>query len=192
MVRILLVVLGVLVALIGALFIFGDDIIRMALAPQELTAEVAMGVQLDEIPQGAIEIVARDLNVPWGLEFLPGGDILVTERPGTLLRIGQNGARFEIDGVEHVAEGGLMGIALHPNFEQNNWIYLYFTTRVDEGLRNRVERYQLVDNTLRDRTMLLEDIPGAIFHDGGRIAFGPDGKLYITTGETNRPGMAQD
>jgi len=190
--RILLIILGVLALLVGLLFVFSDDIVRVALAPQELTEGVVAGVQLDEIPDDSIEIVAENLKVPWGIEFLPDGDLLVTERPGTLKRIGANGATYEIEGVVHVAEGGLMGIALHPDYEANHWIYLYFTTRIDNALSNRIERYVLENNILREREVLLAGIPGAIFHDGGRMHFGPDGYLYVTTGEANMGEIAQD
>ena len=164
----------------------------MVLAPQELNEVTLQGLQLSEIPGDSIQVVADNLNVPWGIEFLPDGDFLVTERPGALKRIGAQGAVFEIEGVAHVAEGGLMGIALHPDFESNNRIYLYLTTRTEDGLSNRVERYVLSENNLSDRVVLLENIPGAIFHDGGRMAFGSDGYLYISTGEANDPPIAQD
>jgi glucose/arabinose dehydrogenase len=191
MAKILLIVLGVIVLLVGALFIFGEDLIKSALAPQDLNEVTLSGLQLSEIGESSIEIIARDLVIPWGVDFLPDGDILVTERPGTLKRIGSNGASFEIQGVEHIGEGGLMGLAVHPNFAQNSWIYLYFTSRAEEGLINRVERYSLIDNNLNEKVTLLEDIPGAFVHDGGRMAFGPDGYLYITTGESGDPTSAQ-
>lgn len=192
MLRILLIALGVVVILAGTVFLFGGDLIRMALAPQDLSEEVVQGLSLADLPEDDVEIVAQNLSIPWGVDFLPDGDILLTERAGTLKRIGTNGTSFEIQGVRHVGEGGLMGVAVHPQFEQNQWIYLYFTTQVDGGLRNRIERHTLADNTLTERTVLLEDIPGGVFHDGGRLAFGPDGYLYATTGDATMPESAQE
>jgi glucose/arabinose dehydrogenase len=124
--------------------------------------------------------------------FLPNGEILITERPGTLLRIGADRKAIPISGVRHIGEGGLLGMALHPDFDKNSWIYLYLTTQVEGGLNNRVERYRLVGDNLVDREIILENIPGAQFHDGGRIAFGPDNLLYITTGDAGNPDSAQD
>ena len=80
---------------------------------------------------------------------------------------------------------------MHPDFEQNRWLYLYLTTREGDGLINRVERYEFSDNALTNRQVILDNIPGARFHDGGRIAFGPDGFLYITTGDALEVDLAQ-
>ncbi len=140
----------------------------------------------------AVTVVADNLRIPWGIAFLPGGDILVTERPGDLLRLGdEEQKRQPVAGVRHVGEGGLLGIALHPEFQQNRWIYLYLTTEKESGLINRVERYRLRNNELTARTVIIEDIPGASYHDGGRIAFGPNNKLYVTTGDAGSSNRAQ-
>lgn len=138
------------------------------------------------------EVVAEGLNIPWELVFLPTGEMLVTERPGRLLKIGQGKTTITIEGVVHVGEGGLLGLALHPDFLQNNFLYLYLTTNSGDRLTNRVEKYTLFENELRNRTVILENIPGAQFHDGGRIVFGPDKKLYITTGDAGIEDNAQN
>lgn len=138
------------------------------------------------------EIIAQDLEIPWETVFLPNGDTLITQRPGTLKRIGQNEQVYDISGVVHVGEGGLMGLALHPDFRENSYLYLYLTTKTGDALINRVERYKLVNDNLTDRKIILDNIPGASTHDGGRIDFGPDGKLYITTGDAQQPSNAQN
>jgi len=139
-----------------------------------------------------IEIVAQDLEIPWEVAFLPSGEILVTERPGRLVIIGEDKKVIPISGVEHVGEGGLLGLALHPDFENNNWLYLYLTTLQGESLINRVERYRLIGTELSDRQIIVENIPGAKYHDGGRIEFGPDGYLYISTGDAGDTQQAQN
>ncbi len=139
-----------------------------------------------------IEVIAENLQIPWEIAFLPNGDVLVTERPGTLKRIGKEGHVYNIESVEHVGEGGLLGLTLHPLFAKNNWIYLYLTTKVGDGLQNRVERYRLESDHLTEKTIIIENIPGAANHDGGRIAFGPDGYLYVTTGDAGKSNFAQD
>ncbi len=145
---------------------------------------------------GEVELVAEDLDVPWGIEFLPNGDMLITERPGTLLRVERNGGnfteRYEIEGVEHTGEGGLLGIEKNPNFTENSQIYLYMTTKEGDMLRNRVVRYKLEGEQLSEPETIISGLQGAVYHDGGRMDFGPDGKLYVTAGDATNPGWAQN
>lgn len=153
----------------------------------------ATPTQTAQTTQGKdIEVIAQDLKIPWELVFLPNGDMLVTERPGNLLKIGTDRAVIKIEGVQHRGEGGLLGLALHPKFSENQIIYLYLTTKDGEGTINRVERYKLDGDKLIDKKIIIDKIPGAIFHDGGRIKFGPDGKLYISTGDATKENLAQD
>lgn len=140
-----------------------------------------------------IKVVAQNLDIPWEIVFLPNGEMLVTERSGKLLKIGSEARVIkEIEGVKHIGEGGLLGLALHPKFSANDFIYLYSTTQDSNGITNRIERYKLSGDTLSERVVVLEGIKGSANHDGGRIAFGPDGFLYITTGDAENPNLAQD
>ena len=143
-----------------------------------------------------ISVVAENLDVPWSITFLPDGDMLVTERPGTLLRIERENENFTetytVDGVKHQGEGGLLGIAKHPDFEENNWIYLYMTTQDGDMLENRVIRYTLQENNLTEPMTVISGLPGAPYHDGGRIEFGPFDKLYITAGDATNSQWAQN
>lgn len=154
-----------------------------------------------------IEVIAENLDIPWEVAFLPAnsvsgvGEILVTERPGTLLLL-KGGQKIPIEGVSHVGEGGLLGLAVHPNFSSNHWIYLYLTTGTDGNLTNKVERYRLEGSQLSERKVIISGISGSANHDGGRIAFGPasveatagksDYYLYITTGDAENPQSAQN
>ncbi len=140
----------------------------------------------------ATQIIASDLDIPWEIVVLPDGDLLVTERSGRLKKIGIQGAVIPIEGVVHQGEGGLLGLALHPAFQKNHLIYLYLTTKKGDSLINRVDRYRLDGTVLTKRMSILTDIPGASYHDGGRIAFGPDGYLYITTGDAGNENLAQN
>lgn len=138
------------------------------------------------------EIIAQNLEIPWEIVFLPTGEILITERPGKLLIIGENNKAIEVEGVKHIGEGGLLGLAIHPDFSKNNLIYLYLTSEQNGKTVNRVERYKLINSELSDRKVIIDGIQGSIFHDGGRIAFGPDGYLYITTGDAQNTKLVQD
>ncbi|MEX2467413.1 MAG: PQQ-dependent sugar dehydrogenase [Gemmatimonadota bacterium] len=143
-----------------------------------------------------LQVLATGLEAPWEIAFLLDGDFLVTERPGRISRLGPDGDRrrsYTVPGVRAVGEGGLMGLALDPDFAGNGWIYVMLTGDGSDGdLENRVERYRLGDQSLQDRTVVLDGIPGARFHDGGRIAFGPDGYLYVTTGDATDSERAQN
>ncbi len=139
----------------------------------------------------AISVFAQNLTIPWGMVFLPDGDMLVTERTGSLRRLGKDNTTIDIPDVRHFGEGGLMGIAIHPDFESNRFLYLYFTVD-DDGSENRVVRYRFQNSILEEDKIILDNIPGAIYHDGGQIAFGPDGMLYITVGDATKAQTAQD
>lgn len=147
----------------------------------------------DDVPR--ITVIAENLNIPWDFAFLPEGGMLVTERDGRLLSIGADTEIHEIpiENVRRTGEGGLLGIVLHPQFERNKYLYLYFTTPGEDGeTTNRIERYRFENNALSERKVIIDTIPGAIYHDGGRMEFGPDGMLYVTTGDATRENIAQD
>jgi glucose/arabinose dehydrogenase len=152
-------------------------------------------------PEGSapirVERVASGLEVPWGLAFLPGGDVLVTERPGRIRRI--HGGRL-LDApvatvpVTESGEGGLLGIAPDPRFAENRRFYLYYTGEKEGRSVNRVARWTLAADagSAREERIILDGIPAARFHDGGRIRFGPDGMLYVGTGDGGEPSRSQD
>ncbi len=168
-----------------------DRLAPLALRPTESTLPtVNPGNTENNSP--AEEVIAQGLKIPWEIVFLPDGSMLVTERPGSVVRITPSKVVIPVEGVAHVGEGGLLGMALHPDFRNNQRIYLYATTRVNGALRNRVESYRFANDSLSDRKVILENIPGSSNHDGGRIAFGPDGDLYITTGDAEQTQFAQD
>ncbi|RUR72458.1 PQQ-dependent sugar dehydrogenase [Chlorogloeopsis fritschii PCC 9212] len=144
-----------------------------------------------------VEEVVTGLEVPWGIAFLPGGDMLVTERPGRV-RLVRNGklqqAPVNTVKVTDSGEGGLLGIAAHPNFANNRFFYLYYTVDKNGSPVNRVERWRLSTDGVkasRDR-IIIDDIPAAIYHNGGRLRFGPDGMLYIGTGDGREPKSSQN
>lgn len=147
-------------------------------------------------PSDGLEIVASGLEIPWSIAFSPDGTLYFTERPGrvNVIRGGEVHTLLTLDvAAQPGQEGGLLGIELDPQFPENRRIYVYYTYRDEGGQRwNRISRYTETGDTLTDPTIILDNIPAGDFHNGGRIKFGPDGKLYATTGETFKGQPAQD
>ncbi|WP_067793762.1 PQQ-dependent sugar dehydrogenase [Actinomadura formosensis] len=140
---------------------------------------------------GTPRTITTRLEVPWGAAFLPGGDALVTERDSArLVRVTPSGRKTvagTVPGVKPEGEGGLLGVAVSPSYPTDRSIYLYCTTASD----NRVVR-ATYDGRLGTPEPIVTGIPKGAVHNGGRLAFGPDRMLYITTGETGEGGVAQD
>jgi len=141
-----------------------------------------------------VETIAENLEIPWEIVFVPDGRIFFTERVGAL-RVIEDG-QLNPEPVTSIdvgaGEGGLLGLALDPSFEQNHFLYLYYTYFEFPFTYNKVVRYTENANSLADEFILVDKIPGAAWHDGGRLKFGPDEKLYITTGEAGNGDSAQD
>ncbi|MBI2849874.1 MAG: PQQ-dependent sugar dehydrogenase [Chloroflexi bacterium] len=144
-----------------------------------------------------ITIIARNLQIPWSLDFLPDGSIIFTERPGRIRLLDAKRGLLQnplltVADVAARGEGGLLGIAVHPDFSENRFIYIYHTYQGQPGLANRVLRFKMDGDYLAVDKVIIEGIPAASIHDGGRLKFGPDGLLYITTGDAAQPDLAQD
>jgi glucose/arabinose dehydrogenase len=153
------------------------------------------------VPPDAVETVATDLSVPWAIAFLPDGTALVTERnSGRILSVSapapgsvassQLASATRVTEVARIAdvhprgEGGLMGIAVSPDYGNDRWVYVYYTAAED----NRIVRLRLGETP----QPIFTGIPKASIHNGGRIAFGPDGMLYVGTGDASERGESQD
>ncbi len=154
----------------------------VALPPSEAVAAPRVG-----------RVLARGLRVPWGLAFLPSGDALVSVRAsGRVHRVSRHGGRRlvgRVPGVDPDAgEGGLLGLAVAATFAEDRWLYAYLTTTSD----NRVVRMRYAGGRLGRPQVLLAGIPRATRHNGGRLRFGPGGRLYASTGDAAEPDSAQD
>jgi aldose sugar dehydrogenase len=141
-----------------------------------------------------VETVATNLEVAWSIVWTPDGRMLFTERGGRL-RVYENGKLrpqplFTVPDVEPTGESGLMSIALHPQFATNHLLYLSYAYRTDNQ-NVRVVRYRETGTGLTDRMVIVDNIPAAQYHAGCRLRFGPDAKLYITTGDATRRDLAQ-
>lgn len=169
---------------------------------------VALGVACSQPPAGRgagevqtssdasfkVEKVVGGLEVPWSIVWAPDGRMIFTERPGRL-RVMEKGTLnpkplLIVPDVERSGESGLMSVALHPQFSSNHFLYLSYAYSTG-GVRVRVVRYREAPEGLIDRKVIIEDLPAAQFHAGCRIRFGPDGKLYVTTGDATNRKLAQ-
>ena len=168
-------------------------VIASASHAQELSSgKTVLGLATTDL---SVEVVADDLNYPWDIKRA-GDRILITEAGGTMVTI-EHG-RLNRHAVETsdpiVNEGGsgLLGMALAEDFQTSGLAYLYHTYRSRSGLANKVIQARFDGRSWRETRVLLEGIPGHRLYNGGRIAIGPDGCLYVTTGWTENGLLPQD
>lgn len=139
-------------------------------------------------------VIATDLKEPRSIAYIPGGDLLVAERGGTITRITRSGktAEIEVPRVLVRGEGGLMGLALHPRFLENSWVFLCQTGEDAGRTVNRLVRYTLIENELAEALIILNGVPANDERNSCALGFGPDETLYITTNDAGNAASAQD
>lgn len=144
-----------------------------------------------------IEIVAENLNIPWAMDISEQNALYFTQRPGTV-RVIKNGQLIQEPLITFSSpfvsegEGGLLGLALDPDFISNRYIYVLYTYKENNQYYNRVVRLHEYNNRATVDKVILDKIPASLNHNGGRIKIGPDKKLYITVGDADQPELAQD
>lgn len=169
----------------------GGAVTATAQSPSETTPPAKGSVRV-------LRTVAEGLKSPWGLAPLPDGNLLVSSRDdATLTRIdartGRKTVAGRVSGVEPAGEGGLLGIALSPGFASDHMVYAYFTSASDNRVvRVRYDEKRAPGDQLGAPDTVFKGIPKGRIHNGGRIAFGPDGMLYVGTGESGDRGLAPD
>ncbi len=186
------------IAIICGLIIAGAVFAYFKLPISNLNETPPSSPSINNLNSAQVTVIAEGLDTPWAIAFLPDGNLLVTERNGNLKKVDvKSSSKVEtiakIDEVLQIGEGGLLGVTLHPDFNNNNYLYLYYTySGSEDNTLNRVSRFTFSDKKLIDEKIIIDQIPGASNHNGGRIKFGPDNMLYITTGDASEPSLAQD
>ncbi len=146
-----------------------------------------------------VTTVVENLRIPWEMRLLPDGRLLLTEREGRVVIADvSSGGATEVGRIDVLArgEGGLMGLALDPDFPDTPRIYVSYTRSQGGGAQNRVSQFVLSglgtsSPRLEGETVLLDGIPAGSIHNGSRVAFGPDGYLWVTTGDSGNGGLAK-
>lgn len=164
-------------------------------ATEETIGESQETATTEESISEELTVLGEKLQTPWSIT--KSDDVFyLTEREGTIVKI-ENGEveRYEVQLEEElstVAEAGLLGFVLDLDFEENRAAIAYYTYEGKTGPTNRIVRLVFEENTWTETNLLLDDIPSGDFHHGGRLALGPDEKLYATTGDATVPELAQD
>ena len=173
------------------------SILTMKFSPSETLVPLPAPVSnLSNLTNSSgVEIIAEGLQAPRSIDISKDGRIFVSEKRGSI-RVVDNGTLLtEPVGdikAENIGDAGLLGLTLHPNFTQNHLFYVYYTYSKSTGLFNKVLMLTESNNRIIDSKTILDGIPGDEYRDGGRIKFGPDGKLYVSTGDASIPELSQD
>ncbi|HEX7087196.1 MAG TPA: PQQ-dependent sugar dehydrogenase [Vicinamibacterales bacterium] len=143
-----------------------------------------------------VQTLVTGLRIPWALAFTPDGRLFITERPGRV-RVYRDGQllpepALTLSDVFTTGESGVMGLAVHPQFATNRYVYLTYTATTTRGPVARLMRFRELNDRLAEGVVLLDDVPAANIHNGSRVRFGPDGFLYVTFGDVATPSLAQD
>ena len=184
-----------------------DSLIKYSLAAVFVVAMVIIGIPgnnpawakaLYQQPEFKLSTIAEGLEHPWGMAFLPDGSILITERPGRL-RLIKNGVlqAAAVSGLPEISatgQGGLLDVALHPDYRNNGWIYFSYSAGQDGDIGTEVGRGKLVHNQIKNWQTLFRLTPksSAWQHFGSRLVFDLNNYLYITLGDRGERFRSQD
>lgn len=191
-----LLAVGAVVVLVAAGGVAWAWYTRDARLPSSVPNAVVPSVTTEGQGGYTVETVATGLDTPWSMAFTSDTRMLVTERPGQLRVIENGELRAEplhvFAEITERGEDGLMSLALHPNYAENGLVYASLVYAADGALLTKVIRFHDDGDAISGIETILDRIPAAKYHAGCRLAFGPDGMLYVTTGDATDRNIAQD
>ena len=165
------------------------------LIPSQIPTIVRANLPIDPVSLN-LEVIAEGLFVPWSIVFTGPDRLLVSERNGSIREIVNQKLNptslITFKSVAVQQEAGLLGLALDPDYKNNQFLYACYTTSKNGGLVNRVVKLKDLGTSIAEVGLIIDDIPASYNHAGGRIRFGPDGKLYLTAGDALQKNLAQD
>lgn len=184
--------------LVAAIIAIAASVATILSTPSDTTVPIPEPTTTEDGNQSSkgIRTVVQNLENPWAIDIAEDGRIFLTEKPGRVRMVHANGTLMVEPVVniraEDKGEAGLLGLALHPNFTENHLMYVYHTYLTNGRVYNKVLMLTEKDNKVMDSKIILDNIPASDSNNGGQIKFGPDGKLYISTGDSEIPELAQD
>lgn len=182
------------VILIGIVVVI-VSVITILRSPSETTILLPSPIGKDK--ESSVVVIANDLDFPTGIGILPNGNILTTEQKGNILFFANNGSlinKYKIPDTYFDEGAGLLGIAIHPEFNSNHYLYIYYTYKNNNNstIHNKIVRLEDENNRITNENTILDGLPASKLHNGGAIKFGPDNKLYVSVGDTTNSKLAQN
>ncbi|OAS82524.1 MULTISPECIES: PQQ-dependent sugar dehydrogenase [Metabacillus] len=160
-------------------------------------SEKQVKLEAEETIASSVEVLATNLHIPWTITK-KDGTFFISQREGKIIETNLETGLIKKEELSvtkdilHEGEGGLLGLVLAPDFESSGQAFAYYTYKEDLVTKNRVIALQQDGEKWTETKVLLEGIPGGRIHNGGRMRIGPDGMLYVTTGDSGNPDLSQD
>ncbi len=178
--------------IIGTLIII-LSIITILNSPSDTT--ILLPTPFNDKNESSIKEIADNLDFPTSIGILPDGRILVSEQKGNIIFLNNNGTvlnNYRLDDYYFAEGAGLIGLTIHPKFDENNLFYIYYTYKNGEKIFNKILRLQEKNNTIINEKIMMDKIPASQLHNGGALKFGPDTKLYAAIGDNTVSESSQN
>ncbi len=180
-------------AVIIGILIIAVSIITINNSPSDTT--ILLPNPPNEKKDSPIKVISSNLDFPTSAGILPDGRVLVTEQKGDILFLDNNGTllnKYKLNDNYFNEGAGLLGITLHPKFDENSYFYIYYAYQNDTKIFNKIERIEEKNSTIIGKKTIMDKIPSFQLHNGGALEFGPDGKLYASVGDNTISESSQE
>ena len=180
-------------AIIIGVIIIVVSIITIKNSPSNTT--ILLPTPFTEKKGSSIKTITDKLDFPTSIGILPDGRILIAEQKGNITFLNNNGTllnRYKLNDSYFNEGAGLLGLTISPQFNKNNYFYIYYTYKDDNKIFNKIVQLQEKNNTIINKKIIMDKIPAFQLHNGGVLKFGPDGKLYVSVGDNTISESAQN